>query len=59
MELWKWELRKIWRPGILAAIALLGLFFYDIRPGFYLEHFRDGSDFGGAQFHLASGWLER
>ena len=59
MALLKWELRKIWRPGILAAIALLGLFFYDIRPGFYLEHFRDGSDFGGTQFQLASGWLER
>ena len=24
MELLKWELRKIWRPGILAAILLLG-----------------------------------
>ena len=23
MELLKWELRKIWRPGILAAILLL------------------------------------
>ena len=25
MELLKWELRKIWRPGILAAILLLGI----------------------------------
>ena len=24
MELLKWELRKIWRPGNLAAILLLG-----------------------------------
>ena len=34
MELLKWELRKIWRPGILAAILLLGfiqLFFQTFR----------------------------
>ena len=28
MELLKWELRKIWRPGILAAILVLGAVFY-------------------------------
>ena len=28
MELLKWELRKIWRPGILAAILLLGAVYY-------------------------------
>ena len=28
MELLKWELRKIWRPGNLAAILLLGAVYY-------------------------------
>ena len=32
MELWKWELRKIWRPGILAAILLLGAVYYWMFP---------------------------
>ena len=55
MALLKWELKKIWRPGLLLAIVLIGLVFYDMRPGFYLEHFSDGSGPGSAQFHLAAG----
>ena len=39
MELWKWELRKIWRPGILAAILLLGAVYYWMFPQFYIEYF--------------------
>lgn len=58
MALLKWELKKIWRPGLLLAIALIGLVFYDIRPGFYLEYFSNSSHRGSVQFHLASGWLE-
>lgn len=37
MELLKWELRKIWRPGILAAILLLGAVYYWMFPQFYIE----------------------
>lgn len=58
MALLKWELKKIWRPGLLLAIALIGLVFYDARPGFYLEYFWDASDREGAQTQLSSGWLE-
>ena len=58
MALMKWELKKIWRPGLLLAIALIGLVFYDARPGFYLEYFWDASDREGAQTQLSSGWLE-
>lgn len=42
MELLKWELRKIWRPGILAAILLLGAVYYWMFPQFYIEHFCNG-----------------
>lgn len=58
MGLLKWELKKIWRPGLLLAIVLIGLVFYDMRPGFYLEYFSNSSDLGSVRFHLASGWLE-
>lgn len=53
MALLKWELKKIWRPGLLLAIALIGLVFYDARPGFYLEHFWNASN-----LRLSAGWLE-
>lgn len=56
MELWKWELRKIWRPGILAAILLLGAVYYWMFPQFYIEYFCNGPS-GEAQFDLASGWV--
>ncbi len=49
MELWKWELRKIWRPGILAAILLLGAVYYWMFPQFYIEYFCNGP-YAEAQF---------
>lgn len=56
MELLKWELRKIWRPGILAAILLLEAVYYWMFPQFYIEHFCNGPQ-SEAQFDLAStGW---
>ena len=58
MELWKWELRKIWRPGILAAILLLGAVYYWMFPQFYIEYFCNGP-YAEAQFDLASGWVAR
>ena len=58
MALLKWELRKIWRPGILLAILLLGSVYYWLFPQFYIEHFCNGPQ-AEAQFDLAAGWLEQ
>lgn len=58
MALLRWELKKIWRPGLLLAIALIGAVFYQVRIGFYLEYFNTGDNWGAAQVQLASGWLE-
>ncbi|MCI7158558.1 MAG: hypothetical protein MR999_03930 [Flintibacter sp.] len=58
MALLRWELKKIWRPGLLLAIALIGAIFYQVRTGFYLEYFNSGSSWGAAQVQLAYGWLE-
>ena len=58
MALLRWELKKIWQPGLLLAIALIGAIFYQVRTGFYLEYFNRGSNWGAAQVQLAYGWLE-
>ena len=55
MALLRWELRKIWRPALLAAIALIGLVFWDIRTGFYIEHL--GSIWED-EIGLTNRWLE-
>lgn len=57
MALLKWELRKIWRPGILAAILLLGAVYYWMFPQFYIEHFCNGPQ-EEAEFDLAADWVE-
>ena len=57
MALLKWELRKIWRPGILAAILLLGAVYYWMFPQFYIEHFCNGPQ-AEAEFDLAADWVE-
>lgn len=58
MTLFKWELRKIWRPGILAAILLLGVVYYWMFPEFYIEYFCNGPA-AQAEFQLASQWVEK
>lgn len=58
MALLRWELKKIWRPGLLLAIAFIGAVFYQVRTGFYLEYFNTGDNWGAAQVQLAYGWLE-
>ena len=58
MGLLKWEMKKIWQPGLLLAIALIGVVFYQVRTGFYLEYFNTGDSWGAAQVQLAYGWLE-
>ena len=42
MSLFWQELKKIWRPGILVGIVLLGLIYYYMFPSFYIEHFSNG-----------------
>ncbi len=56
MRLLKWELKKIWQPGIVAAIVLLGMLYYFLFPGYQIENFRDNSK-AQAQFDVAAGWL--
>jgi len=50
------ELKKIWRPGILLMIGLLGAMYYYIFPSFYITYFSNGPT-AEAEFELASGWL--
>ena len=56
MRILAWELRKIWQPGILAAILLLGAVYYWMFPEFYIEYFCNGPA-SQAQFQLASEWV--
>ena len=56
MSLFWQEMKKIWRPGILAGIVLLGLIYYYMFPSFYIEHFSNGP-FARAEFELAVEWV--
>lgn len=58
MNLFLQELRKIWRPGLLAALAALGAVYFYIRPAFYIENFNNGSQ-DETDFVLALDWVER
>lgn len=58
MRLLKQELLKIWRPGIVAAIAVLGALYYFLFPSFYIEYFCNGPA-AEAEFQLAVGWVEK
>lgn len=58
MSVFLQELRKIWRPGILAALVVLGAVYYYIRPAFYIEYFNNGSQ-EQTDFDLAFSWVER
>lgn len=58
MSLFLQELRKIWRPGILAALLALGAVYYYIRPAFYIEYFNNGAQ-DEADFTLALDWVEQ
>lgn len=55
MALLGWELKKLWRPGLLAAIALVGLVFWQIRTEFYIEHLGSGWE---DEIGLTNRWLE-
>lgn len=58
MGLFRWELKKIWSPGILAVLLLLGVVYYWMFPYFYIEHFNNGP-YEEADFQLASEWVEK
>ena len=58
MSLFWQELKKIWRPGILAAIILLGLLYYYMFPSFYIEHFSNGPS-AQEEFNLSVEWVNR
>ena len=58
MELLGQELRKIWRPGIVAVLAVLGVLYYLLFPRFYVEHFHNGPN-AQSDFDIAVGWMER
>lgn len=55
MSLFLQELKKIWRPGILAGIVLLGLVYYYMFPSFYIEHFSNGT-YARSEFGLSVEW---
>ena len=55
MRLFWQEMKKIWRPGVLAAIVLIGAMFYKLRPDFYREHF--GGDY--AIYQMSVEWAEK
>lgn len=57
MALFTQELRKIWRPAVLGAVLLLGLLYYYLFPGFYIDYFCNGPT-AQASFDLAAGWVE-
>lgn len=58
MALIKHELIKIWRPGIVLAIAVLGALYYFVFPSFYIEYFCNGP-VSEALFELSLGWAEK
>lgn len=55
MSLFWQELKKIWHPGIFVGIVLLGLIYYYMFPGFYIEHFSNGPS-ARAEFDLSVEW---
>ena len=57
MNLFRWELKKIWNPGILLALALLGVLYYWLFPYFYIQYFCNGPD-AEAQYALAREWVQ-
>lgn len=58
MSLFWQELKKIWRPRILAGIVLLGLIYYYMFPSFYIEHFSNGPS-AQEEFNLSVEWVAR
>ena len=58
MSLFWQEIKKIWRPGLLMGIVLLGLIYYYMFPSFYIEHFSNGPS-AKEEFDLSVVWVTR
>ena len=58
MALFLWEMKKIWRPVLLLVILFIGVVYYPIRPGFYLD-MTDQDVIGSAELQLSIGWLKQ
>ena len=50
------EWKKIWRPGVLGTILVLGILYYFMFPSFYVEYFCNGPS-AQAEFDLAAEWV--
>ena len=57
MRMFLQEWKKIWRPGILVALLVLGLAYFYLFSNFYIEYFCNGPT-AQAEFDLASEWVE-
>ena len=58
MSLFWQELGKIWRPGVVAGTVLLGLIYYYMFPGFYIEYFSNGPS-AREEYDLSLEWTAR
>lgn len=58
MSLFWQEIKKIWRPGLLVGIVLLGLIYYYMFPSFYIKHFSNGPS-AKEEFDLSVEWVTR
>ena len=52
MRVFLQEWKKIWRPGILVALLVLGLAYFYLFSNFYIEYFCNGPT-AQAEFDLA------
>lgn len=50
------ELKKIWRPGLLAVLLLLGFVFYTMYLDFYITYFPNGPQYAGV-YEVAKEWV--
>lgn len=53
----KEELKKIWRPGMVLALVLLGSIYYTMFLHFYIQYFPNGSQYEG-MFEVAKQMLK-
>lgn len=56
MSLFWQEIKKIWRPSVLAGILLLGLIYYYMFPSFYIEYYSNGPS-AQVEFDLSVEWV--
>lgn len=50
------ELKKIWRPGMLVVLLLLGFVFYNMYLSFYIKYFPNGPQLAG-ELQVAKEWV--